>query len=269
MILWTWILAAGGLAAAGAGYGILEAKSLRVRRITITGAPASLHGKTAAAFSDVHFGRFVTLAQLRRCVEKINGLRPDYLWFLGDFSDKHRSHYDQQTRTAVAKLLRGCAPQAEKLAVLGNNDLHMPAACAFSAELLAAGGFRVLQNEAVRLTEDASVIGLEEWKYGKPDVQKALNGAAPYVICLMHHPDYADISAQHQIPVQLSGHSHGGQVKLPLLYRYMLPHGGRKYHTGEYQVGATRLIISNGVGVHTLPFRFLAPPDILHITFTE
>lgn len=263
----SWILAVCGVAAAGAGYGVLEAKSLRVREITISGAPVSLHSKTAVAFSDVHFGRFVTTAQLRRCVNKINALRPDYLWFLGDFSDKHRKQYDAKTRAAVAELLQGCAPKEVKLAVLGNNDLHMPAARDFSADMLAAGGFRVLQNESVRLTEDASVIGLEEWKYGTPDPAKALSDAAPYVICLMHHPDYADVTAQYSIPVQFSGHSHGGQVKLPVLYHYMLPRGGRKYHTGEYQVGDTRLIISNGVGLHTLPFRFLAPPDILHITF--
>ena len=87
------------------------------------------------------------------------------------------------------------------------------------------------------------------------------------MILLSHEPDFADVSAENGVNLQLSGHSHGGQIYLPLTGAFFLPQGAKKYYRGTHKIGDTDLLISYGVGAHTLPFRFLALPDIMLIEY--
>lgn len=249
-------------------YGLLEANTLRAKTYVVKHTSPAMKGQKIAVFSDVHLGGWTGLSQLRRCKDRINREKPDYILFAGDFADKFRTDYCAYTEPA-AKLLRQMKATYGKYAVYGNNDRHMEAAHKFSKNVLLGGGFNILKNNCVRLADGVVLLGISDCKYDTPDIEKALADCPPhsYKIALVHQPDYVSEVSKHHVRMQVSGHSHGGQVRLPILTHFMLPTGAKKYIHGQYKVNHTKLFISNGVGVHTLPFRFCAPPDILVFKF--
>jgi hypothetical protein len=99
----------------------------------------------------------------------------------------------------------------------------------------------------------------------KADMEKALtevpDGATILLLC--HEPDYADeVAATERVALQLSGHSHGGQVRLPFIGPLLLPHLGRKYHNGSYQVRELRLHVNRGIGAISPAIRFNCRPEV-------
>lgn len=249
-------------------YAFIKAKSLTVRRINIKCSPYSLSGKTIAVFSDVHLGFFVSTSQLQRCVDKINSLHPDYVFFAGDMADKAQHNYNPVLKETV-KILSELKPFYGKFAVLGNNDYRMSTVKEFSVAALSLSGFTILRNTAARLSEDAVLIGVKESNYNIPDIKTPISIATDedYIILLSHQPDYVDIASKAGVDLQISGHSHGGQIYLGPLFKYFLPAGCKKYNRKSAVVDKTHLVISHGVGVHTLPFRLFSNPDILLIKF--
>lgn len=249
-------------------YAFFKAKSLTVKRITISDSPYSLSGKTIAVFSDVHLGFFVSTNQLKNCVDKINSLHPDYVFFAGDFADKAQHNYNPILKETVS-ILSELKPFYGKFAVLGNNDYCMSTVKDFSVAALSLSGFTILRNAAARLSDDTVLIGVKESNYNVPDIKTPISIATheDYKILLSHQPDFVDTSAKYDINLQISGHSHGGQVYIGPFVKHFLPNGCKKYYRGTSKVNNTKLIISNGVGVHTLPFRLFANPDILLIKF--
>ena len=137
---------------------------------------------------------------------------------------------------------------------------------------MGAVGIPVLVNEGVLLRYQGAqlyVAGVDSCTRGRPDLQQALAAAPPGVpvILLAHEPDFANRAAQDgRVMLQLSGHTHGGQVRLPLLGPVTLPEHGRSYHTGLYRIRQMWLYTTRGIGVNGLPFRFLCPPEITHLT---
>ena len=249
-------------------YAFFRGKALTVRRINIPDSPYSLSGKTIAVFSDVHLGYFVTSKQLKNCVDRINSLHPDYVFFAGDFADKSQHNYSNILKETIAILSR-LKPVYGKFAVLGNNDYCMSTVKEFSVAALSLSGFTILRNTAARISEDAILIGVKESNYNIPDIKTPISIARDddYVILLSHQPDYVDEASKYNINLQISGHSHGGQIYLGPLFKYFLPVGCKKYHRGSATVNKTKLVISHGVGLHTVPFRLFASPDILLIKF--
>ena len=249
-------------------YSFYKAKKLTVRRITISDSPYSLSGKTIAVFSDVHLGFFVSTSQLKSCVDKINSLHPDYVFFAGDFADKAQHNYTPILKETVS-ILSELKPFYGKYAVLGNNDYCMSTVKDFSVAALSLSGFTILRNAAARLSDDTVLIGVKESTYNIPDIKTPVSIAteSDYKILLSHQPDFVDTSSKYNINLQISGHSHGGQIYVGPFIKHFLPNGCKKYCRGTAKVNNTKLIISNGVGVHTLPFRLFANPDILLIKF--
>jgi predicted MPP superfamily phosphohydrolase len=90
---------------------------------------------------------------------------------------------------------------------------------------------------------------------------------------MCHEPDLADVFLPNplfaKVDLMLSGHSHGGQIRLPFIGPLVLPPMGKKYVEGNFQVGRTQLYVNSGVGTVGLPFRFDCPPEITHITLTR
>lgn len=130
------------------------------------------------------------------------------------------------------------------------------------------GGFQLLQNEHILIRNGSAsfaLAGLDDVMLGKPDIEKALNRIPEdlFTLLMVHEPDVADDYQRYPIDLQLSGHSHGGQVQLPF-YGYMVtPPYAEKYVEGHYRLEqGLDLYVSRGIGTTRLPYRFLCQPEI-------
>jgi hypothetical protein len=131
----------------------------------------------------------------------------------------------------------------------------------------AAAGVRLLVNEAHPLRPDVWLVGLDDPWRGEPDVAAARKGvpAGAFEVALFHSPALFD-RLPEGVELALAGHTHGGQVRPPLLPVLWLPPGAGRYVAGWYARGASRLHVSRGVGTSTLPVRFRCRPELAMIT---
>ncbi|SFL92865.1 hypothetical protein SAMN03159341_11221 [Paenibacillus sp. 1_12] len=233
--------------------------SIQLKRL-----PAAFDGIRVIQFSDVHLGFHHTVEQLDKLVDHIQSLQPDLICFTGDLFDYS---VGSDATSAVQVLSRLKAPLG-KGAVLGNHDYYGKETDKIKRILLDSG-FALLVNEAIPLKRGSSTIwlsGVDDMWDGKPDLQKALQ-SVPKSACtllLSHCPDFADIALQHSVDLQLSGHSHGGQVRLPFYGHLYTPAYGSKYADGYYSLGEGKLQVytNRGIGVSVLPIRFFCRPEL-------
>jgi predicted MPP superfamily phosphohydrolase len=136
--------------------------------------------------------------------------------------------------------------------------------------VLSEAGVTLLVNQSQRLPVDAplTLVGLDDVWERKHDLRAALAGVPDdeCKLLLVHEPDYADEAAHYPVDLQLSGHSHGGQINLPGYGRPVLPYLGQKYPAGLYQVGLMALYTNRGLGVISPPVRFNCPPEVTLLT---
>ena len=114
------------------------------------------------------------------------------------------------------------------------------------------------------------MVGLDDAATGSPDLEIALRGVPPdaFVIALFHSPVYFDQLAA-RCPLALAGHTHGGQVRIPLVPAFWLPRGSGRYLAGWYRRDAAEMYVSRGIGTSVLPMRFLCRPELAFITVTR
>lgn len=243
-----------GLTLGLTGYGrFVETRRVRFeeRTAAVPGLPRHLEGYTIGVLSDLHVGPTTPAAWVRRVVEQLAERRPDLVVAVGDFIGGH-DH--------VAEANWCLEPVQGALGVLGNWDYYD------GRIRKALTNVRLLENRGVLVADGLWVGGVDEPALGKPDVDLALSGAPPGAvrILLCHEPDYADalVRPEHRVALMISGHSHGGQVRLPVVGPLILPPGGRKYHTGFYQASHCRVYTSRGVGTAHLPIRLFCPPEV-------
>ncbi|MCA9959782.1 MAG: metallophosphoesterase [Chloroflexota bacterium] len=240
--------------------------------LPIAGLPAAFAGFTVVIMSDFHLHPLYTqLDLIQRAVATANQLQPDLIALPGDFIVSRLRVMD-----ALAPVLGQLRARHGVYAVLGNHDArHGPR---LIRDVLGDVGIPVLVNEGVLLTHrDAHlyVAGVDNCSRGYPDLAQALAASPPDaglpggtpVILLAHEPDFADQFAQDErVTLQLSGHTHGGQIRLPLWGPVVLPEYGRFYHSGLYRIRQMWLYTTRGIGTNGLPLRFLCPPEITHLT---
>lgn len=266
--------AGAGLATAAYG-GLFERTHVVVRRVDVAleRLPEAFDGLTIAQLSDLHYHPYFSAGVIRHAVELVEGLKPDLVALTGDFVTVSAfRNYDRKAAAGAIPCAELLAPLKAKLgvyAVLGNHDSHTDPGLV--TEALTSGGVHVLHNGAVPLERDGARI----WLAGVGDV---LAGSARLdatlkpipdseaVILLAHEPDFADEVARHSVDLQLSGHSHGGQVNLPLVGPPALPELGRKYPRGLRKVGRTALYTNVGLGTIIVPIRVLATPEVTLLT---
>ena len=251
------------------GYSVfVETQQLQHERIVVpvAGLPSALEGLRIVALTDFHLQPFTQLTFLKKAVAAANALKPDVVVLLGDFVDATLSAMDD-----LAPLLGTLQAQVEVLAVLGNHD-HRKGAGYVEASLKREG-ITVLRNRGVVLPVGGAEVhfaGTDSLS-GQFDLSGALTGCRlglPSVL-LAHEPDVADVVSQDgRVALQLSGHSHGGQVRLPGMEWASLPLGARKYPFGSYQVGKMFLHTSRGLGTTGLPIRFGSPPELTEVLLT-
>jgi hypothetical protein len=132
----------------------------------------------------------------------------------------------------------------------------------------------VLRNGKYGIEKDGQrlwVAGIDDVLQGQADLHRSMAGIpeADATILLAHEPDFADYAAKFPLDLQLSGHSHGGQVRLPGIGPIILPTLGQKYHSGLNRVGRLQVYTSRGVGVINLPVRLNCPPEVTLITLVK
>jgi len=215
--------------------------------------------------SDFHYGpSFVNTTQIRRAVELANALQPDLILLTGDYVNRAGS------AGRCARLLSGLHARYGVIAVLGNHDYWTNHAAVTRA--LRSAGITVLINEAVPIRRGKArvwIAGLNDSREGHPNLVLTLDPipAGEPTILLVHEPDVATITARAPVDLQLSGHVHGGQVRLPWIGAILTPFMGHRYPMGMYRVGDMQLYVSRGIGV-TFPgsIRLNCRPEVTCLT---
>ncbi|WP_373280710.1 metallophosphoesterase [Paenibacillus pini] len=228
--------------------------------------PAAFDGMKVVQFSDVHLGFYSNEAYIKRIMERIQQEKPDMICFTGDIVDGEA----EPMRAYMPYLYSLQAPMG-KFAVLGNHDFWGQPDKVM--QMLGDCGFKVLVNANHIVKSQGhsiAIVGLDDQLLGTPDPDKGLQGIPEdmFTLLLMHEPDYADVTADYSFDIQLSGHSHGGQVRLPLLGALMLPLGSKRYIKGMYKVGprSMPLYVNRGIGETHLPLRFMCKPELTVFT---
>ena len=142
------------------------------------------------------------------------------------------------------------------------------------AEALKENGIEVLRNDARPIEFHGArfwLAGIDDALKSRADPDRALKGIprGESAVVAMHEPDFADTVAKYAVDLQISGHSHGGQVRLPLVGPPFLPPMGRKYPIGLRQLGKLQLYTNRGIGVVGVPFRFMCPPEVTLFRFAS
>lgn len=265
-----------GVALAAGSYGAFyERQHVVVRHVEIplTRLPEALDGLTIAQISDLHYHPEFSAGVIRKAVDLIRQLNPDILAVTGDFVtlSEFRSEDPAAAKAAspCAELLAPLRPKLGIYAVLGNHDTFTDPTYVEGA--LTEHGIRVLSNQANPIEKNGKrlwIAGVADALGGFPDLDATL-GRIPHgepVVLLAHEPDFADDSAKYPVDLQLSGHSHGGQIRLPFLAPLALPRLGRKYPIGLRKVGGMALYTNIGLGTIGVPIRILATPEVTLFT---
>ncbi len=266
---------AAAVAALGADSVLIEPMRPRLERqeIFLRRWPSRLDGFTIALLSDFHYDPVFSMHPIRSAVEMVNKLGPDLVALAGDFITSPmfgKSASGAAAAEPCAQLLQPLRAPHGVWAVLGNHDEDADPPRVINA--LGAVEIRVLRNEAIPIERDGDrswLAGIKDVlvKRGAdlPSVLRPIPSGEP-VVLLAHEPDYADYVARYPVDLQLSGHSHGGQIRLPWLQPLYLPPLARKYYQGMYKVRNLTLYTSRGLGTIRLPIRLNCAPEVTLIT---
>jgi len=254
--------------AGGAGY--VFSKQLEVLRqdLSLPGWPRSLNGLKIGMMADFHAGSFTTRADIQHAADVLMMERPDIIALLGDYVDGFYSHHASNVDKGsyVFDILKELKAPLGVYAVLGNHD-HWTDRDRVMKELTKLP-LRVLNNERVTLASKLVVAGVDDWWEGPSDAQKALVNLNPesFVLMLSHNPDVnLELRDDQQVRLVLSGHTHGGQIRVPYFniapwVPCMPAYRGR---AGLIRESETRwTFITKGVGTFCIPVRLACPPDV-------
>ena len=247
---------------------------VEVCRVTlpVRNLPAGLSGLTACQISDFHLDREEDLARLDRAVEAINQQHPDLIFLTGDyFSDAEAMH---RHLGGLRERLTALRANLGVFAVAGNHD-HW-ASFATIEHALQGAGVRVLANDSVRLTlprGDLTVVGVDDLWSRRAEPSRAFREIKPddCTIVLAHNPDTAAYLNQFNVGAMLSGHTHGGVVRIPFYgspLRSML-RIGKEYYAGLNRYGNFHIYTNRGLGTFWLRVRLNCRPEVAHFRLTE
>lgn len=233
------------------------------RAVRLAGWPQPAAGLRVGHLSDLHCQSRAAVARTARAARLLLAQRPDVVFLTGDYiSDRHGGAWAGACANALAPLSR---VRHGVFAVLGNHDWASPERV--TRELTRAG-FTVLRNRSVPLPGVSNVwlVGMDSFCQNAQNPIQALEGVpdAAVKLLLMHEPDYAD-EAPLGFALQLSGHSHGGQIRLPGLPPHC-PEYGRKYFEGLRQAAHHPVYTTRGVGMMGPQMRLCCPPEVTVLT---
>jgi hypothetical protein len=269
-----------GAAALTAGYGrYVEPSWVQVDRVAlpIPHLPPHLAGKRFAQISDLHIGAFFTIEQLADVFARIDTLGVDFVMLTGDFVTARVRERAAQTRARLAAADSLIEPlrqaPAPAFAVIGNHDLW--GGVAPIEKMLAEAQVTLLRNRGVEVDAGLWLAGVDDIWSGRPDLRGALSASPTDAINMLmaHEPDYFDTVLAQDAPVaaQFSGHSHGGQVRLPSLhagpgglysFAPIVPLYSERYPIGLHQTAGRWVYTNRGLGCWPVPYRINCPPEV-------
>jgi predicted MPP superfamily phosphohydrolase len=254
------VAGAGAIAGTGAYGYVVERHALEVTRATVPvdALPPALAGLTIGLITDVHRSAFVSHDDVAHAVSSLMNEKPDLIVLGGDYVTWGDRAYVAASAAALAPL----AARYGVFGILGNHDddHDMPAA-------LGRNGVQVLRDARTRLTvrrETIDLVGIRFWTKRQADIAALTRNAAPMTILLAHDPRRLIEAAALNVPLVLSGHTHGGQIVLPVVGAI----AAQKFPTvaGIGHHARSTLFVSRGVGTIYVPVRINCPPEVAVLT---
>jgi uncharacterized protein len=231
-------------------------------RIGLRNLPESFNGLRIVQLTDIHHGLYFPVTALSLAIELTNKLEPDIVALTGDFVTRSRNYIEP-----VAEMLSALRARDGVFAVLGNHDFRVDADEIAGA--LDRRGIEVLRNRHVTLRRRGQkfcLAGIDDFLY-RPDLSRAMRGVQPGTptVLLSHNPAIIEDAAELGINLVLSGHTHGGQVRLPLIgCVYGRSDEKMRFKKGRDSLGGTQIYVSRGLGTVVLPVRYGCPSEIPH-----
>ena len=229
------------------------------------------HGLKIVHISDIHYASTVYEKELDNLVNEVNSLKPDIIVFTGDLFDSEETYNKDILISYLSKL----ETKLGKYAVSGNHDKPIEE----YYDVIEKSGFINLDdtyeliynnsNEPIIISgistnyEDSSNINSKTEEFDKYISDLKEDDIKPiYSILLIHEPDFIDNISLNNYDLVLSGHSHLGQVRLPLIGKIHTPHGSKKYYDEYYNINSREIFVSNGIGTSGINLRFNSTPSI-------
>jgi predicted MPP superfamily phosphohydrolase len=233
--------------------------------IPIKGLPSIMEGFRIVQISDIHYYPITTLKLVDQAVQMANELKPDLILLTGDYV-----WHDVDVIYDLMPYLARLNAKHGVFAILGNHDLWTDVNVVTNA--FAEVQLPLLVNEGLPITRGSHSLYLacldDGWS-GNPDLSAAMENwpeNAPTVL-LMHEPDLANKYSQDpRINLQLSGHSHGGQIRFPVMGALVYPYLSWQYPIGLYDVNGMWLYTNRGLGTTNIPLRVNCAPEITELT---
>jgi len=232
----------------------IEHRPIQLKRL-----PEAFESFRVVHLSDVHHSAFTSREQVARAVETANYLKPDIIALTGDYIS-----HDRAFAAPCAELLGRLRARYGVYAVLGNHDHWTDAA--LITDLFRAEGITVLVNQGMRFEQRGAAFwlaGVDDTMVGLEDISLALAGSRDdeMKLLLAHNPIILRRAARAGVDLVLSGHTHGGQVKLRS-ERGAAGRPRRRLLKGLGRQGDTQIYVTRGVGTVVLPVRFGCPPEV-------
>jgi uncharacterized protein len=265
------LFAAGGLLAKVSGIELNDETNTPVLErveIPIRNLQSALEGFTIVQLSDIHLQPFTKPDLVKKAVEMSNELNPDLVVLTGDYVWR-----DQEAVFELTPILAGLNARHGVYSVLGNHDLWLDVEVTKRA--FEDARLPMLINQGLEISAGSGsfyLAGMDDGWSGRPDLSLAMEKAPSNIptILLLHEPDLVDeTSLDPRIALQLSGHTHGGQVLLAGRPPIFTPDLGKKYSQGLFKVNDTWLYTNRGLGVISVPLRFNCPPEVTLLTLTR
>ena len=237
----------------------LEAVEIKV---PIKGLPEAFEGYRVGQISDIHWPWKIDQVFLDFCWETVMGMKPDVICATGDYLETRK----MKEKVSLAGICKGLSAPDGIYGVMGNHDFEFPD---FVRGEMEKEGIRILMNESVLLERKGAKIalaGIEDLWYGQVDVGAALAGVPEDVprILLSHNPDFAeDCPAGHRVDLQLSGHTHGGQVATPFGWApFTNSKYGSKFLRGLCEGKRHRVYVNRGITRGSQHWRLFSRPEV-------
>lgn len=248
----------------------VERVNLNYQSAASSKIPKSLDNVQIAFISDIDYNAFMDKTRLSKMMKRLNDAHPDVIIFGGDlFYAPEKQMPDDTKQQEITEILKKLDAPLGKFAVLGEQDLMNKDIKNMVSSILYNSDFEMITNQLVRIRKgdnaSISLIGLDSMIGGQPDITGAFENvnANEFNMVFTHCPDLIAQLPTNNIDVMVAGHSHGGQIALPLLGPLHKMSGAEAYSKGTYKVQQTTLSVSNGLGTRDTDVRLFAPPEVI------